>query len=101
MRCQRTIGIELVGILTVPKDGGKTHSQGDGTNTIVDITSLLHGLRIVQIEREKGFTHGRAHSQGSDTSHILDGLSCPSELSDDLFVGQVGERLRKKCQIKA
>ena len=53
--------------------GGETHGHRDSTDTVVDVTVR------------------RAHRVGRDTSDVLDGLLGPSELSNDLLVGESGE----------
>ena len=71
----RTSGVERGGGANAGPDRSlEAHSLRDGTNTVVDIT--VRGAPEV----------------GGDTQHILDDLLAPSELSDDLLVGEGSHR---------
>lgn len=56
-----------------PDDRGQTHLCSDGSDTVVDVT----------VRRPEG--------SGSDTDRVLDDLHRPTELGDDLGVGEVGQ----------
>lgn len=58
-----------------PHDGNHAHGKSDGTDTVVDVTVR------------------RAHGSGGDTEEGLDCLASPAEFSNNLLVGEVGQRL--------
>jgi len=62
-----------------PQDRSKAHLCGDGSDSVVDISI------------------GRSESVGSDTGNVPDDLGGPSELGDDLLVGQSREHGVRPC----
>lgn len=91
---QLTIGVEWSRLgCTSPDNWDHSHGQRDGTDTIV------YEYRVSAIMLEwfalylTDITERRTHGGGGYTEDSLNGLTGPSQLTDDLLIGQTGQRL--------
>lgn len=73
------VGVEVVSLVASPDDGSETHGEGNCSDTVVDVSV------------------GWSHRVWRDTSNIFDDFSGPSKLSNDLLVGEGGERWVRPC----